>query len=73
METSLNAQDKIKGFIEPLTIYDVNSTFIDHNGNNVTLVRENCGMWDADNGYGYDANGIAWGVDRICSILVKRK
>lgn len=71
MNITIELTGNIKGFTE-ITLDDVGCEFITHGGEIVIITRKDGETFDGSDNYAYDCNGIAWGNDCICSILVER-
>lgn len=71
MKSTIELIGNIKGFTE-ITHDDVGCEFITHGGEVVIITRKDGELFDGSDNYSYDCNGIAWGCDKICSILVER-
>lgn len=71
MKSTIDLSGNIKAFTS-ITHDDVGCRFIAHSGEIVIITRKDGEFFDGSDGYAYDNHGIAWGCDKICSILVER-
>lgn len=71
MISTIDLNGNIKAFTS-ITHDDVGCEFITHGGEVIIITRKDGDFFEGSDNYAYDCNGIAWGCDKICSILVER-